>query len=66
MLRLNREQRRMVADKVLDVANLGVGALIFGQAFATRGFSTRVAAAGLGLWVVLLAVSLWFMKENRR
>jgi hypothetical protein len=66
MLRLNREQRRMFADKVLDVANIGVGALIFGQALADHGFSTTLATVGLALWILFLSFSLWLMKENRR
>jgi hypothetical protein len=56
MLRLKREQRAMFADKLPDLANLAVGALIFGQ-FLGSGFSWTVGALGLVLWVFLMGTS---------
>ena len=32
MLRLKREQRQLLADKLPDVANVAAGGLVFGQA----------------------------------
>jgi len=52
MLRLTRGQRVMLADKVLDVANVAAGALVFGQLLGDQ-FSIALAIAGIGSWIVL-------------
>jgi hypothetical protein len=53
MLVLRRGQRAVIADKVADVANLAVGALVFGQAL-TESFSVLLALLGLALWACLM------------
>ena len=65
MLELNREQRRMLADKLPDVANIAAGALVFGQYLSSQAFSPRAALAGAGIWVILLAVALLLAKEKQ-
>ena len=59
MLRLTRSQRALLADKLLDAANVAAGALLFGQFLADR-FSFVLAIAGICLWgfLALLAVAL--------
>jgi hypothetical protein len=49
---LSPEQRRWRADKIGDLANIAVGALIFGQAFAG---SFHRGAAIAGVVILLLA-----------
>jgi hypothetical protein len=63
MLRLNPEQRRLVADKALDAANLAAGALVFGQALSEREFSVLMAVVGFGACLAFIALGLWLTKE---
>jgi len=59
MLRLTRSQRTILADKVMDAANVAAGALVFGQFLADR-FSIALFFAGLGLWSLLAVIALAF------
>ena len=58
MVVLNRRQRAVLTDKLPDGANLAAGALVFGQFLGDRPFSVRLASIGVGLWVILIAVSV--------
>ena len=58
MIGLNREQRRTLADKLPDMANVAVGALVFGQFLGDRIFSPALAASAAALWVSLLVFSV--------
>lgn len=60
MLRLSTEQRRLLADKLCDIANLAAGALIFGQFIGDQRFSVPLALLGSVVWVVgvVLAIAL--------
>lgn len=53
MLRLNKEQRRVLTDKVPDLANLAAGAMTFGQFLDDAPFSTLGAVFGLAIWMFL-------------
>lgn len=55
MVGLNREQRRILADKLPDTANVAVGGMVFGQFLSDRAFSPLVAVSGLVLWVLVIA-----------
>jgi hypothetical protein len=52
MLKLNREQRALLADKLSDLANLAAGALVFGQFLADRRFSPIIAVFGVVGWIL--------------
>lgn len=43
------ELRKHYADKILDLANIGVGALVFGQFLSEQPYSWYATFAGLGL-----------------
>jgi len=58
MLVLNRGQRELLADKLLDGANLAVGGLFFGQFVTGAAFSIPVALLGIALWCVLVGLAL--------
>ena len=47
----------MLADKVLDVANVAAWALVFGQFLGDR-FSMTMAVVGMGLWGFLVVCAL--------
>ena len=53
MVRLTAGQRLLVADKLLDAANLALGAMVFGQFLSDRRFSLALAAVGIITWVTL-------------
>jgi hypothetical protein len=55
MLRFSEEQRRTLADKVPDVANVAAGAMVFGQFLGGQRFSWLMATFGLAIWLVLIA-----------
>ena len=58
MLRLTNPRREILAEKFGDLANLAVGALVFGQAIGEDAFSPEVAIAGTAIWLLLMAFML--------
>ena len=60
MLRLTRDQRGLLAEKLCDMANLAAGALVFGQLLSDQ-FSIALAIAGIFTWLSLTgwALALW-------
>jgi hypothetical protein len=64
MLKLKPKQRDVLIDKLPDVGNLAAGALVFGQMLSDRPFSLPVELLGLGLWLSLMAYSLFLGKQH--
>lgn len=60
MLRLNREQRALLAEKIPDIANIGTGALVFGQTLDGGHFSRSLALVGFVVWVLLFGFAMMF------
>ena len=58
MIRLKSRQRTLLLEKVPDVANLAVGALVFGQFIGEQPFSIGLAFVGIATWSVLIAFPL--------
>lgn len=58
MIRLKREQRSLLAEKVADVVNVAAGALIFGQAISGTAFSVKLAIVGIGAWLAMTAAAV--------
>lgn len=58
MLRLKTEQRRVLAEKLPDMANLMVGALFVGQFLGERSFSVTLAMSGIVAWTVFMGFAL--------
>jgi hypothetical protein len=50
MLVLNRGQRELLADKVMDGANLALAGLFFAQFVTGASFSLPVAVLGITMW----------------
>ncbi len=46
MVKINKKQKELYADKILDLTNIAVGALVFGQLIADRPFSWPSAIFG--------------------
>ena len=54
-----------MADKLAELANFAVAALVFGQAVGQGTFSPGVAAAGVTIWAVLMAFAFALKGVNR-
>jgi len=65
MLDFNRRQRALAADKLLDVGNVAVGGMVFGQFLADRPFSIALAIVGLSVWVTLFVLSVALEGRSR-
>jgi hypothetical protein len=64
MLVSTRGQRELLADKLLDAANLAVAALFFGQFVTGASFSFAVALFGGAVWCLLSGLAI--MLTGRR
>jgi len=58
MLRLSDPQRGVLVHAIPAVANLGLGALVFGQFLRQQSFSISLAGAGIALWFALITSTL--------
>lgn len=64
MLRLKPGQRRVLIDRLPELANFGVGSMFFGQFLGERPFSWELAATSIGMWFVFVAMTLWLAQED--
>ncbi len=64
MLRFTQEQRRLLADKVLDVANIAAGAMVFGQFLSGQRFSLFLAGLGTATWAAFVTWSLVLTRKR--
>jgi hypothetical protein len=64
MVGLNREQRRTLADKLPDMANVAVGGMVFGQFLGDRPFSPVLALSGLVFWVLVIATVVFLGRRK--
>ena len=55
--RLNLEQRKLWADKLMDLANFSVVGLVFGQIVSETGPDLGIVGFGLLLYIFLTAVA---------
>ena len=58
MLRLKQRQRAVLLTALPALANLGMAALVFGQAVGARPFSWALMVVGAVQWVVLVSVTI--------
>jgi len=65
MLRLTLAQRRIVQEKLPDLANLAVATAVFGQMVSGQPFSIRIASAGIGIWLTLMLVAFYSGDSER-
>jgi hypothetical protein len=65
MLRLTRGRRAVLAEKFGDLANLAVGALVFGQAIGQDVYSPWVAIVGVAIWSVFTGLTYVLSGERR-
>jgi len=53
VMELNDEQRTLWADKLMDLANLAIAALVFGSLLSPGGLRWSVVVLGLGIYLIL-------------
>ena len=66
MLRLRSRQRTVLLEKLPDVANLGIGALLFGQFVSNQPFSPWLGLSGFVIWIALMAIPLLIAGEDEQ
>ena len=64
MVRSRHERRRIFGEKVLDLANYALTALVFGQIVAVTPISPRAMIGGLWIWFVAAAAAWWLIGES--
>jgi hypothetical protein len=60
MLRLTAGQRRVLIDRLPELANFAVASLLFGQFLSDRPFSWGLAVGSLAVWAALLGLTFFF------
>ena len=59
--------RQLLAEKMMDVANIAVAAMIFGQFISGQTFRIGVGVAGVALWIFIYSFSYFYiLKEQKR
>lgn len=63
---MTQEQRRLFAEKLMDTANIAVGALVFGQILSPEGFQLPLGAAGVLVYGVLAGLAYILTRPKRK
>ena len=58
-------RRELLAEKLLDLANLAVAAMMFGQFVSGQPFRIGVGIIGVSLWVLLFCVAYFYLLRER-
>ena len=58
MLRLSDPQRAVLVQVIPAVANLAVGAMVFGQFLRPQPYSMALAATGIAFWLVFVGMAV--------
>ncbi|MBI3576739.1 hypothetical protein HY086_01730 [Candidatus Gottesmanbacteria bacterium] len=61
---LSPQVRSLWAEKTFELANIGAGALLFGQFFSEKGFSLPATIVGILLIIVGYVASLVLLKKK--
>ena len=59
---MNDQQRLTIGEKLLDFANIGAGAMIFGMAMSEKGFNINLAVGGVIFWIIMVGFYIFFTK----
>jgi hypothetical protein len=65
MLKLDHEQRKVLVQALPAAANLGLGAMMFGQFLRDQPFSWGMAVAGIGIWIIGVTFAIWLAGGQR-
>lgn len=64
MARLTERQRGIFGEKLFELANYAVAALIFGQLVSQQRISLTVMIAGGATYIILVLAGLWLSGED--
>lgn len=65
-IQIDREERKIYAEKVLDLANIGTGALLFSQFLTRDEVSWLAAVGGIVILVVGYLISHFIFRGGER
>lgn len=63
-MNLNEKQKAMFAEKVIDLAHVAVGGLIFGQTLFNKSFLLRYAIVGILILLILYTMSYLLTRKR--
>ncbi len=61
---LNKEQSKALADKLMTLANISVGGLVFGALISAKKVQILFIIIGIVIYIVLTLVGLHLLKEE--
>ena len=64
MLRLKRQQRAVLADKMPEMANIVAGAIVIGFLIGEPRVSWPVFTAGVAFWVAALLLAIMIVEDK--
>ena len=66
MLEFSEKLRTMLAEKLMDTANVALGAMVFGQFLNERPLSIWVGSLGAAIWAGLMMCGAILVGRRRR
>ena len=57
-------RRELLAEKLMDVANLAVAATIFGQFVSDQPFRVGTGIIGIALWALMYGVAYFYILKE--
>lgn len=61
---MTHEQRKLFAEKLLDLANIDAGALVFGQFISGTGVNIHIFIYGIIIASILYSCAFAFSRER--
>ncbi|OFW00054.1 MAG: hypothetical protein A3H28_00875 [Acidobacteria bacterium RIFCSPLOWO2_02_FULL_61_28] len=58
-------RRQLLAEKLMDVANIAVAAMIFGQLISGQPFHIGLGIAGFALWSLIYFAAYFYLLKER-
>ena len=57
-------RRELLAEKLMDVANVAIAATIFGQFVSDQPFQIGTGIIGIGLWALIYGVAYFYILKE--
>lgn len=58
-------RRQLLAEKLMDVANIAVAATIFGQFVSGQPFQISAGIIGISLWALIYGASYFYLLKEK-
>ena len=58
-------RRELLAEKLMDLANIAVAAMIFGQFISGQPFQIGLGIAGVALWVLFYCTAYFYLLKEK-